>query len=64
MVIIKAIVPKDGDIESYLNKPVLDRVTESDPFKTKTIGVITNAVETEQGYELTMEINEYLDFKL
>ena len=54
--IIKTIVPKEGDIKTYINKPVVDRVTESDPFKAKAIGVITGAVEVEKGYELTMEI--------
>ncbi|MET3505533.1 hypothetical protein [Halalkalibacter oceani] len=52
----KTIVPKDGELSSYLNKPVLDRVDLSNTFETKTIGVISDAVEVEEGYELTIQL--------
>lgn len=51
----KTIVPKEGDIEKYINKPVLDR-RSGDPFTHKTIGVITSAIEVENGYELTVRL--------
>jgi hypothetical protein len=57
---IKTIVPKQGDLESYINKPFLDRI-DGDIFKSKVIGVITDAVEIETGYELT--INIFGEFK-
>lgn len=45
---IETIVPKQGDINSYFNKPVT--------LNNEVIGVIMNAIEIEQGYKLTMGI--------
>jgi hypothetical protein len=52
---LKTIVPKQGDIETYINKPFLNRI-DGDPFNSKAIGIITNAVEVENGYELTIAL--------
>lgn len=45
---VKTIVPKQGDISSYFNKPVL--------LDDRPIGVITKATEINQGYKLSMII--------
>jgi hypothetical protein len=58
-------VDKSGDIDSYLNKPVLDRMTRVLDLSTnsisgnddsKVIGVISEAVEMENCFELTLTI--------
>ena len=55
MIKLKAIVPKEGKIEDYINKPFLDRI-ENDPFESKAIGMITDAIEVKNGYELTVTL--------
>lgn len=52
----KTIVPKQGDIKSYINKPVLDKLNMDEAKSSKAIGVVTDAKEVEQGYELTFSI--------
>jgi ubiquitin C-terminal hydrolase len=52
---LKTIVPKQGDIKSYVNKPFLNRI-DGDPFNSKAIGIITDAVEVENGYKLTIAL--------
>ena len=51
----KTIVPKQGDIHSYVHKPVINKI-EGDPFSMKSIGVISEAIEVSEGYELTIDI--------
>lgn len=41
-------MPKQGDINSYFNKPVL--------LDDKPIGMIINAAEVDSGYKLSMMI--------
>lgn len=59
----KTIVPKNGDINSYINKPFLDRISVDDPFESKAIGVISDAIEVEDGYELTINIFSKYQFE-
>jgi hypothetical protein len=55
MIKIKTIVPKQGDIKDYINKPFLDRL-EGNAFESKAIGIISDAVDVEHGYELTITL--------
>jgi hypothetical protein len=55
MIKLKTIVPKQGKVEDYINKPFLDRL-DRDPFKSTAIGIINDAVEVDNGYELTILI--------
>jgi hypothetical protein len=57
MITLKTIVPKQGNIEDYINKPFLDKI-DNDPFhfESKAIGIISDAIEVENGYELTITI--------
>lgn len=52
----KTIVPKQGDIRSYINKPVLNKSSLDLTTSSKVIGVITDAEEVKEGYELTIAI--------
>lgn len=53
----KTVIPKEGVLNSYINSPLTIN-DYSDPFvpRTKHVGVITEANETEEGYELTVGI--------
>lgn len=51
----KTIVPKQGELKSYINAPFMDRAND-DPFNSKIIGVVTKAIEVENGYELTVSL--------
>lgn len=62
MLTLKTIVPKHGDISSYISKPVLDRMTCS-TFESKVIGVISHAVEKEDGYELTIVLRNKMQYE-
>lgn len=62
MLTLKIIVPKDGELDSYINKPVLDRISY-DAFDSKVIGVITNAIEVEDGYELTIMLRNNMQYE-
>ena len=62
-IILKTVIPKAGDVKSYIDKPFLDRVSETDPFKSKVIGVIRDAVEIEEGYELTIALFAKYNFE-
>lgn len=62
MLTLKIIVPKDGELDSYINKPVLDRISY-DAFDSKAIGVITNAIEVEDGYELTIMLRNNIQYE-
>ena len=58
---VKIRVPKEGNMESYINKPVLNRSSEDtfDVMKNinpKIIGMIIGAIELEDCYELTLNI--------
>jgi len=55
MLKLKTIVPKQGNIEDYINKPFLDRIN-GDPFDSTAIGVISDAIEVENGFELTINM--------
>lgn len=55
MITFKTIVPKQGEINTYINKPFLDRL-DGDPFESKAIGVISDAVEVSNGYLLTITL--------
>jgi hypothetical protein len=59
----KTIVPKQGDVKSYINKPVLDKLSLDLTKSSKTIGVITDAKEIEEGYELTVSIHSKYRFE-
>lgn len=51
---LKTVVQKQGELETYINKPVLDKV--SGDSSSKVIGVITKAVEVGNGYQLTISL--------
>lgn len=54
--IFKTIVSKQGDIKSYINKPVWDK--RENLNDQKEIGTIIKAVEIENGFELTIKLEE------
>jgi|HigsolmetaAR201D_1030396.scaffolds.fasta_scaffold32248_3 hypothetical protein len=54
--IFKTIVPKYGDLSSYIGKPVLDKIDPIYNCDEKVVGVIKEAVEVENGFELTIEL--------
>lgn len=64
MLTIKTKVAKRGELSSYINKPVLNKIETGLDFigdvniehKEVPIGVITNAIELVDCYELTMQI--------
>ena len=62
MIVLKTVVPKQGDINTYLNAPVLDRVNFN-AFDSKAIGVITGVIEKEDGYELTMMLRNKMQYE-
>lgn len=53
--IIKTMVPKLGEIHSYLGKPVKDELGNR-------IGSITDVQEVDDHYELTMTISNPVEF--
>jgi hypothetical protein len=55
MIKLKTVVPKQGKIEDYINKPFLDKILE-DSFESNAIGIINDAIEVEDGFELTITI--------
>lgn len=59
----RTIVPKQGNIDSYINKPVLDRISIDHPYESIALGVITDAKEVENGYELTISIFRKYQFE-
>jgi len=62
MIVLKTVVPKQGDINTYLNAPVLDRVNFN-AFDSKAIGVITDVIEKEDGYELTIMLRNKMQYE-
>jgi hypothetical protein len=55
-------VPKQGKIESYVNKPVVDSFDSFDR-QGKVIGVVRSAVEVSNSYELTIDLwGKYTQF--
>lgn len=48
MIKLKTVILKQGEINSYINEPVLDRVTYN-AFDSKAIGIITDAIEVDNG---------------
>jgi len=52
---IKTKVSKIGNPEDYLNLPVLDRYSEF-KFEEKVIGTVTNVIEANDYYELTITL--------
>jgi hypothetical protein len=54
--IIRTIVSKYGDVQSYINKPVTDKLDFYNDSSAKVIGVIKDAIETVNGYELEIEL--------
>ena len=62
MIALKTVVPKQGHINSYLNAPVLDRVNFNG-FDSKAIGVITDVIEKEDGYELTIMLGNKMQYE-
>ena len=55
--IVKVNVPATGSIDSYINKPVKDRMSISAFDNSKEIGRIINAKHVNDEYELTMDVN-------
>jgi hypothetical protein len=47
-------VNKLGDINSYINKPVIDRTIENN--EENVIGEVVEAIELDNYYELTIKI--------
>jgi hypothetical protein len=56
MIKTTTIVPKEGELNSYINKPVLEKLNDDNWEFPKQIGVITSAIEVEDGYELTITL--------
>lgn len=65
MLIFKTKIDKHGNVESYINKPVVDKFASEIDFtkpivelnpQSKIIGVITEAIELEDCFELTIKI--------
>jgi len=66
MIEFKIKVSKEGNIDSYINKPVLNRILSieestnvymfNDMPKEIIIGIISDAIELEDYYELTIRL--------
>lgn len=61
---LKLKVTKQGNVQDYLNKPVLNKVNElvsinnvgNIQWNSHAIGIIIDATETDEHFELTIEI--------
>jgi hypothetical protein len=67
-VIFKVRVKKVGSVDNYVGLPILDRVYNDDDFiqgtMPKVVGVVTNAVEVEDRYELWVALRKEFSLEL